>query len=278
MASTVSPTTLQAAGEKKAPPDELSKLFKAFLAAEKMVEGVQENSATCGVPSEVLKQVKEGHGKATEVGKKVCDAAAQGPRPATPSLADALGATPTVPDASAASKKGASTFDTLPSEFSANLSTRPSRDAIIQRPSLGRRASRGLARFLIIFCTGVAATLAWQSYGDAAREMIANSYPQLSWLAPQAAPLAQTASDTPAPAPSGTPSPEQQQLKEMSLAFATMRQSVDKLAAGQQQMADGIAKLTADQQQLLQKISAPPPRPAPTPARKPVPLQSSEAN
>ena len=160
MASTVSPTTLQAAGEKKAPPDELSKLFKAFL---------QENSATCGVPSEVLKQVKEGHGQATEVGKKVCDAAAQGPRPATPSLADALGATPTVPDASAASKKGASTFDTLPSEFSANLSTRPSRDAIIQRPSLGRRASRGLARFLIIFCTGVAATLAWQSYGDAAR-------------------------------------------------------------------------------------------------------------
>jgi hypothetical protein len=267
MASTVSPTTLQAAGEKKAPPDELSKLFKAFL---------QENSATCGVPSEVLKQVKEGHGKATEVGKKVCDAAAQGPRPATPNLADALGATPTVPDASAASKKGASTFDTLPSEFSADLSTRPSRDAIIQRPSLGKRASRGLARFLIIFCTGVAATLAWQSYGDAAREMIANSYPQLSWLAPQAAPLAQTASDTPAPAPSATPSPELKQLKEMSLAFATMRQSVDQLAASQQQMADGIAKLTADQQQLLQKISAPPPRPAAAPARKPVPLPSSE--
>src|SRR5262249_39339618 len=192
MASTVSPTTLQAAGKKKAPVDEeLSKLFKAFLAAEgKMVEGVQENSATCGVSSEVLKQVKEGHGKATEVGKKVCDAAPQGPRPATPSLADALGATPTVPDAWAASKKVASTFDTLPSEFSADLSTRPSRDAIIQRPSLGKRAARGLVRFLIIFCTGVAATLAWQSYGDPAREMIANSYPQLSSLAPHAAPLA----------------------------------------------------------------------------------------
>jgi|SRR5215475_9506504 len=271
MASTVSPTTLQAAGEKKAPPDELSKLFKAFLG-----EGVQENSATHGVPSEVLKQVKEGHGKATEVGKKVCNAAAQGPRPATPSLADALGATPTVPDASAASKKGAPTFDTLPSKFSADLSTRPSRDAIIQRPSLGKRASRSLTRFLIIFCFGVAATLAWQSYGDAARGMIANTYPQLSWLAPQATPLAQPASDTPAPAPSAIPSPEQQQIKEMSLAFATMRQSMDQLAASQQQMADGIAKLTADQQQLLHKISAPPPRPAPAPARKPLPLQSSE--
>src|SRR5262245_13576385 len=144
MASTVSPTTLQAAGEKKAASDGISNAFQAFLG-----QGVQENSATHGVPSEGLKQVKEGHGKATEVGKKVCDAAAQGPRPATPSLADALGVTPTLPDASAASKKGASTFDTLPSEFSANLSTRPSRDAIIQRPSLGRRASRGLARLLI---------------------------------------------------------------------------------------------------------------------------------
>src|SRR5262249_11903237 len=210
MAST-EPTTLQAAGEKKAPPEELSTLFKAFL---------QESSATCGVPSEALKQVKEGHGKAMEVGKKVCDAAAQGPRPATPSLADALGATPTAQDASAASKKGASTFDTLASEFSADLSTRPSRDAIIQRPSLGKRASRGLARFLIIFCLGVAATLGWQSYGDDAREMIATSSPQLSWLAPQAAPLAQTASDRPAPVPSATPSPELTQLKEMSLAFA----------------------------------------------------------
>src|SRR5262249_240870 len=51
-------------------------------------------------------------------------------------------------------------------------------------PSLGRRASRGLARFLIIFSIGIGATLAWQSYGDAARAMLANSSPQLGWLAP----------------------------------------------------------------------------------------------
>jgi hypothetical protein len=107
--------------------------------------------------------------------------------------------------------------------------------------------------------------------------MLANSSPQLSWLAPEAAPFAQTAPDRLAPAPSATPSPELKQLKEMSLAFATVRQSVDQLAASQQQMADGIAKLTADQQQLLQKISAPPPRPAAAPARKPVPLPSAEA-
>ena len=60
--------------------------------------------------------------------------------------------------------------------------TRPSLDAIIKRPSLSRRALRGLARFLVVFCGGVTATLAWQLYGDAARAMIANSSPQLGWL------------------------------------------------------------------------------------------------
>src|SRR5438874_777035 len=104
---------LQAAGEKKLPPDELCKIFKAFLAAEsKMLKGLQEHSATCGVPPEVLKQVKDGHGKASEVSKKVCDAA-QAPRQTAPSLSDALGAGPMVPDASTATKKGQSTFDTL---------------------------------------------------------------------------------------------------------------------------------------------------------------------
>ena len=104
---------LQTAGQKKAPPEELCKLFKAFLAAEtKMIKSLQDKSATCGVPAEVLKQVKDGHSKASDVGKKVCDAAAQGPRPAAPSLSDALGATPTVPDVNA-SKRGPGTFDTL---------------------------------------------------------------------------------------------------------------------------------------------------------------------
>jgi hypothetical protein len=171
----------------------------------------------------------------------------------------------------------ASTLSPTPSEFSADLwSSRPLVDAMIDRPSLGKRVSRSLVRFLLIFCIGIAATLVWQSYGDAARETIANSSSQLGWLAPQTALLAQTASDMVAPTPSATPSPELQQLKEMSSVFATVRQSVDQLAASQQHMADDIAKLRADQQELLRKASAPPPRPANPPARKPVPLQSSE--
>jgi hypothetical protein len=122
-----------------------------------------------------------------------------------------------------------------------------------------KRAWRGLARFLIIFCIGVTATLAWQSYGNAAREMIANSSPQLGWLVPSAG------------------SPPEQQLKAMSTDFATVRQRVDQLAANQQRMAGDVAKLLADQQELLQKISVPLPQAAAVPVRRPVLLPSSEA-
>ena len=48
-----------------------------------------------------------------------------------------------------------------------------------------RKRPRPLTRFLIAFCTGIAATLLWQSYGDATREVIANSYARLGWLAPR---------------------------------------------------------------------------------------------
>ena len=85
-----------------------------FLAAEsKMLKGMEEQSAACGVPPDVIKQVKAGHGKASQVGKQVCDAAAQASRPAGPSLSDALGSTPMVPDSTTPTKKGQGTFDTL---------------------------------------------------------------------------------------------------------------------------------------------------------------------
>jgi len=175
----------------------------------------------------------------------------------------------------------ASTLSATQSEFSSvdEIFERPTRRSSIHafpdgmsraadlksnRPSLGKRAARGLARFLIIFFFGVAATLAWQSHGDAAKELIAKSSPQLSWLAPRA-----TAPDMVAPAaPATTPSPDLQQLPEMSLDLAALRQSVDQLAAGQQQISGDIAKLQAE-------IAAA--RPAAAPARKPVPLPSPQA-
>ena len=145
--------------------------------------------------------------------------------------------------------------------------------------SLRSRASRFIGRFLIAFCIGVAATLAWQSYGDAARAMIASSSPWLGWLAPPAVPIAQIA-----PA---DPSPDQEQLKAVLFSLAGVRQRIDQIAAqiaaGQDQITRGqerttvdITKLQAIEQDILDKISAPAPRPTPVaaPAHKPAPPAS----
>ena len=141
-------------------------------------------------------------------------------------------------------------------------------DGAIMRPSLARRVLRRLARFLIVFCVGVGTILAWQSYGDAARAVIASSSPQLGWLAPQTAPVVPIA-----PAPAGAASFDVQQL---AFGLAAVRQSVDlltaQLAAGEGQVGADIAKLQADQQEILHKLPAGPPRPTAAPAHKPVPL------
>src|SRR5499427_2987368 len=152
------------------------------------------------------------------------------------------------------------------------------------RPSLGKRASRGLARFLIVFSIGVGTTLAWQWYGDAARAMIATSWPQLASLAPEPTPVPeQTAPEQIAAAPQVTISPELQQLKEdlaqlkqelqqlkeIPAALASLRQSVDRLAGSQQQIVGTIAKLGTQK-------PASPPRPAPAPAPKPLTPPQSE--
>ena len=51
----------------------------------------------------------------------------------------------------------------------------------IDEPSRKRRASRAFVRYLIAIGIGVAGTLAWQSYGEAAKQMIAANAPRLGW-------------------------------------------------------------------------------------------------
>ena len=142
------------------------------------------------------------------------------------------------------------------------------------RPSLGRRILRRLGRLLAIFCVGVCSTLAWQSYGDAARAMIAKSSPQLGWLAPQAAPLVPTNSEAAAPASAAST-----ELQQLAFGLAALRQSVDllatQLAAGQQQMGADVAKLRADEQEVLRRLSATAPRPTVSPAHKPIAVAPS---
>src|SRR5262249_55058034 len=44
-----------------------------------------------------------------------------------------------------------------------------------------RRGSHGFASFLLAICIGVAGTLAWQSYGEATKQIIATRAPALGW-------------------------------------------------------------------------------------------------
>src|SRR5260370_34893188 len=94
------------------------------------------------------------------------------------------------------------------------------------------------------FCIGVAATLAGQSsYGDAAREMIANSYPHLGWLAPRPLSTTQNAPGMIGLAAPAAPSFDQQQVNVMSP--DPIRQSINPISAGQAELPlriDQIAK------------------------------------
>ncbi len=95
--------------------------------------------------------------------------------------------------------------------------------------------------------------------------------------APKATPVAQTAPDMIASTTSTAPSPDQQQLEAMARDLAAVRQTVEQLAAGQEQMARDVAKLQAAEKDIRHRILAPPPQPAAAPARKPAPPPAQPA-
>jgi len=107
---------------------------------------------------------------------------------------------------------------------------------------------------LLAAWVGATATLAWLSYGDAARRIIASSYPKLDWLAPRLATIAHRAPDTNGLAAQVVPSPDQQRLKAMSLELEAMRQSVDRIAATQEQITQHIDELTTGQEQMTHNV------------------------
>jgi hypothetical protein len=76
---------IQEAIQRKEAAPVVCRLYKSYLTAEaKSVNSLEENSQACGVPADVIKQVKEGHTKNGQLGKQVCDAAAQGRGPRLP--------------------------------------------------------------------------------------------------------------------------------------------------------------------------------------------------
>jgi hypothetical protein len=155
---------------------------------------------------------------------------------------------------------------------------------------------------MLAICIGVAAILAWQSYGEAAKQTIATKAPELAW-SPQTkqmiagwmqqlgwtkplvveskpAPVTQTAPETVAAKTPATPSLDPQQVKQIEADIAAVRQAVERrladvratveqLAASQDQMAREIEKLQATDMEILEKIPTPPPKRAPLPRVSP---------
>jgi hypothetical protein len=106
---------IKAASERHAPPEEACKLIGAYGQAEiKMIKYVEAHSAQCGIPPQVVDQLKGGHKSTEALEKKVCGFAQQAQQrgPAGPSLSEVLGSAAALPEATSA-KKGGSTFDTL---------------------------------------------------------------------------------------------------------------------------------------------------------------------
>jgi hypothetical protein len=126
------------------------------------------------------------------------------------------------------------------------------------RSSVGKRALITLVRFLIIFCMGASAALAWQWYGDPVREVIASSYPQLNWLAPQAEPLPQNVPDASGLASRTASSPDQQQPNAISLDLDAVRQAIDRIAtaiaSSQEQMTSSADRIASSQQQIARSL------------------------
>jgi hypothetical protein len=173
-----------------------------------------------------------------------------------------------------------------------------------------RRGSRGgFARYLVAICIGVAAAWAWQSYGEVPKQIIAVKAPELGWSPEtkqtiaswiqqfgwkppagpestaqysvpktQVATAAQTVPAAVVPKAPAASSIDAEQVHQITLNLAALGQTVDQLAASQDQMVHQIdtlqtsnQEILASNREILEKIPTPPP-PAPyavAPTHKP---------
>jgi hypothetical protein len=138
-------------------------------------------------------------------------------------------------------------------------------------------------RTFIAILIGVGATLAWQSHGDAAREMLLTRAPTLApalaWLLP--------VSTTKSPVVAATTTDPAQQLAQqlgpLASNLSVVRSSVEQLAAKQEKMAQNIVALQEDIRQKISSAPLPPAQPAasipqprqPQPRAQPMAAQSS---
>jgi hypothetical protein len=169
-----------------------------------------------------------------------------------------------------------------------------------------RRSSGGFAHYLLAMCIGVAATLAWLSYGEAAKQIIATKGPELGWspnakqmiagwvqqlgwakppaiaegtAAQSSAPETQQVASAVQSVPGNVaapvaPSIDPEQVHQIASDVAAQRQTIEQIAAGQDQMARVVNRLEGAVAEILVKMPEPPPPPpvaAAVPAPKPKP-------
>jgi hypothetical protein len=105
---------IKAASERHAPADEACKLIENFGQSEiKMIKYVETHAAKCGIPPQILDQLKNGHKNTESMQQKVCAVAQQQQRgPTGPSLSEVLGSATAIPSASPVRHAG-NVFDTL---------------------------------------------------------------------------------------------------------------------------------------------------------------------
>jgi len=152
-----------------------------------------------------------------------------------------------------------------------------------EEPSFVKRALRRVFRFVLTAGIGVGATLAWQSHGDEARQIVAEWAAQRGWSSwlplvglpsdldvarRQVTPSTPQVPDPPQPETVAAAPPSAPQLEAMAQDSAAMRQKLEQLAAGQEQLAAGQEQLAQDMvklqsavQEIQQKTLAPAPRP-----------------
>jgi hypothetical protein len=102
------------ASEKKASREEMCQLVKAYGAAEtKWIKFAEIGITKCGIPQEIVKQLKASHARTADGEKKLCAAGPAGGPAAAPTLSDALGGGVSLPAREPEKRKTGGTFDTL---------------------------------------------------------------------------------------------------------------------------------------------------------------------
>ena len=102
---------IKAANERKATPREACQLFNVFVTAQtKMLKYAVDNGVWCGIPPQIVANLKAGITKTSEIRTRVCQIAAAPVQQSGPTLSDAL--TSPVPNSNNI-KTGRGTFDTL---------------------------------------------------------------------------------------------------------------------------------------------------------------------